>query len=50
MKVHIMFVLEKHDLGAGAVSVRVPGKGNLGAKPRAEAITEILQAIGERRS
>lgn len=33
-----------------AVSVRVHGKGNLGAKPRDEAIAEILQLIKERRS
>lgn len=37
-------------MDADAVSVRVHGKGNLGAKPRAEAIAEILQAIKERRS
>ena len=35
---------------ANAVSVRVHGKGNLGAKPRAEAVAEILQAIKERRA
>jgi threonyl-tRNA synthetase len=50
MKVHTMFVIGKRDLEANAVSVRVHGKGNLGAKPRAEAIAEILQAIKERRS
>jgi threonyl-tRNA synthetase len=50
MKVHTMFVIGKRDLDADAVSVRVHGKGNLGAKPRAEAITEILQSIKERRA
>ena len=35
---------------ANAVSVRVHGKGNLGAKPRTGAITEILEAIKERRA
>ncbi len=50
MKVHTMFVIGKRDLEANAVSVRVHGKGNLGAKPRAEAITEILLSIKERRS
>jgi threonyl-tRNA synthetase len=35
---------------ANAVSVRVHGKGNLGAKPRVEAIAEILQLINERRA
>jgi threonyl-tRNA synthetase len=50
MKVHTMFVIGKRDMEADAVSVRVHGKGNLGAKPRAEAIAEILQSIKERRS
>jgi threonyl-tRNA synthetase len=49
MKVHTMFVIGKRDMDADAVSVRVHGKGNLGAKPRTEAIAEILQAIKERR-
>ena len=48
-KVHTMFVLGKRDMEADAVSVRVHGKGNLGAKPRTEALAEILQAIKERR-
>ena len=50
MKVHTMFVVGKRDLEANAVSVRIHGKGNLGAKLRAEAIAEILQAIRERRA
>jgi threonyl-tRNA synthetase len=50
MKVHTMLVIGKRDMEAKAVSVRVHGKGNLGAKPRAEAIAEILQAIKERRA
>jgi threonyl-tRNA synthetase len=37
-------------MDADAVSVRVHGRGNLGTKPRAEAIAEILQSIKERRS
>ena len=49
MKVHTMLVIGKRDMEAGAVSVRVHGKGNLGAKPRAEAIADMLQAIKERR-
>ena len=49
-KVHTMLVIGKRDLEAGAVSVRLHGKGNLGARPRAEAIAEILSAIKERRS
>jgi len=50
MKVHTMFVIGKRDMEANAVSVRVHGKGNLGAKPRAEAIAEILSSIKERRA
>jgi threonyl-tRNA synthetase len=50
MKVHTMFVIGKRDMDANAISVRVHGKGNLGAKPRAEAIADILQSIRERRS
>ena len=50
MKVHTMFVIGKRDLEADAVSVRVHGKGNLGAKPRAEAIAEILKLIKERQA
>src|SRR5215831_5889846 len=48
MKVHTMFVIGKRDLEADAVSVRIHGKGNLGAKPRAEAIAEMLVSIKER--
>ncbi len=50
MKVHTMFVIGKRDTEANAVSIRVHGKGNLGAKPRAEAIGEIVQLIKERRA
>ena len=45
MKVHTMFVIGKRDMEADAVSVRVHGKGNLGAKPRTQAIAEILDSI-----
>jgi len=48
MKVHTMFVIGKRDMDADAVSVRVHGKGNLGAKPRSEAIAEILVGIRQR--
>jgi threonyl-tRNA synthetase len=50
MKVHTMFEIGKRDMDADAVSVRVHGKGNLGPKPRGEAIAEVLQSIKERRS
>src|ERR1051325_8541274 len=49
MKVHPMFVIGKRDMEANAVSVRVHGKGNLGAHPRAEAIADILNSIKARR-
>ncbi|MEI6492066.1 MAG: threonine--tRNA ligase [Verrucomicrobiota bacterium] len=49
-KVHTMIVIGNRDLEAGAVSIRVHGKGNLGSKPKAEAVAEILAAIHERRS
>ncbi len=48
-KVHTMLVIGPRDMQAGNVSVRVHGKGNLGARPRAEAMADILQAIRERR-
>jgi threonyl-tRNA synthetase len=35
---------------AGAVSVRVHGKGSIGAKPKAEVIADIVAAIRERRA
>jgi len=47
MKVHTIFVFGKRDMESN-VSVRVHGKGNLGAKPRAEAIEEIFRLIRER--
>jgi threonyl-tRNA synthetase len=50
MKVHTMLVVGRRDLEAGNVSVRVHGKGNLGAKPRAEVIADILASIKERRA
>src|SRR6516162_8669940 len=49
MKVHTMFVIGKRDMEANAVSVRVHGKGNLGAKSRVEAVAEILLSIKDRR-
>ena len=48
MKVHTMFVIGKRDMDADAVSVRVHGKGNLGAKPRTQAVAEILDSIKAR--
>jgi threonyl-tRNA synthetase len=48
-KVHTMLVIGHRDLEAGNVSVRLHGKGNVGAKPTAEAVADILGAIKERR-
>jgi threonyl-tRNA synthetase len=48
-KVHTMLVIGRRDLEAGALSVRVHGKGNLGAKPRAEVVSDLLSAIRDRR-
>jgi threonyl-tRNA synthetase len=48
-KVHTMLVIGGRDLDAGNVSVRLHGKGNLGAKPKAEVMADILAAIKERR-
>jgi len=45
MKVHTMLVIGNRDMEANAVSVRVHGQGNLGAKPRDEVVTNLLQAI-----
>ncbi len=49
-KIHTMLVIGPRDLEAGNVSVRVHGKGNQGAKPKADAVAEILTAIRERRA
>jgi threonyl-tRNA synthetase len=47
-KVHTMLVIGGRDMDAGAVSVRLHGKGNVGAKPKGEVVAEILAAIKER--
>ncbi|HOS76037.1 MAG TPA: His/Gly/Thr/Pro-type tRNA ligase C-terminal domain-containing protein, partial [Verrucomicrobiota bacterium] len=48
-KVHTMLVVGPRDLAANAVSVRVHGRGSLGAQPKAEVVAGILAAIRERR-
>jgi threonyl-tRNA synthetase len=50
VKVHTMLVIGSRDMEAGNVSVRIHGKGNVGAKPKAEVIADILQSIKERRA
>ena len=49
-KVHTMLVIGPRDMQAGAVSVRVHGRGNVGARPKGEVVAEILAAIKERRA
>jgi threonyl-tRNA synthetase len=49
-KVHTMLVIGGRDMDAGAVSVRLHGKGNIGAKPKGEVVADILLAIRERRA
>ena len=50
IKVHTMLVIGNRDLEAGNLSVRVHGKGNLGAKPRGEVVADLLASIKERRT
>ncbi|MEN3368938.1 MAG: threonyl-tRNA synthetase [Verrucomicrobiota bacterium] len=50
MKVHTMLVIGNRDMEANAVSVRIHGQGNLGAKPRSEIVADLLAAIKERRA
>ena len=49
-RVHTMLVIGGRDLDAGAVSVRLHGKGPQGAKPKGEVVADILAAIKERRA
>jgi len=49
-KVHTMLVVGPRDMEAGNVSLRLHGKGNQGAKPKADVIADILAAIKERRA
>jgi threonyl-tRNA synthetase len=47
-RVHTMLVVGGRDLDAGLLSVRLHGKGPQGAKPRAEVIAGIIEAIRTR--
>lgn len=49
-RVHTMLVIGHRDMESGNVSVRLHGKGNIGAKPVAEVTADILAAIRERRA
>jgi len=44
----IMLVVGNCDLEAGAVSVRLHGRGNFGAKPRGDVVADILGSIKQR--
>jgi threonyl-tRNA synthetase len=48
-KVHTMLVVGPRDMQAGNVSVRLHGKGNVGAKLKGEVVADIIAAIKERR-
>jgi threonyl-tRNA synthetase len=47
-KVNTMLVIGFRDMEAGAVSVRIHGKGSQGARPKADVLAEILQKIRTR--
>ncbi len=49
-RVHTMLVVGGRDLASGQVSVRLHSKGPQGARPRSEAIAQIVEAIRDRRS
>jgi threonyl-tRNA synthetase len=49
-KVHTMLVIGERDQAANNISVRLHGKGNQGAKPRAQVVAEIVEAIRTRAS
>ncbi|MDE3098143.1 MAG: threonine--tRNA ligase [Verrucomicrobiota bacterium] len=49
-RVHTMLVVGARDMEAGHVSVRIHGRGNLGARPKAGVVADLLQAIKERRA
>ena len=48
-KVHTMFIIGQKEQDAGAVAVRVHGKGDLGAKAKGEAIAQIVEDIHSRK-
>jgi len=48
-RVHTMLAIGPRDMENGKISVRLHGQGHVGAKPKGEAISDILDAIRERR-
>jgi threonyl-tRNA synthetase len=49
-RAHHILVVGQKEQDAGAVAVRIHGKGQQGVRARAEVVAEILQSIRERRS
>ena len=49
LRVHTMLVIGGHDMEARQVSVRLHHGGPEGAKPKGEAVANILAGIKERR-
>jgi threonyl-tRNA synthetase len=47
-KVHTMFILGQRETEAGAIAVRMHGKGDQGVKARAEVVANVLAAIRSR--
>ncbi len=47
-KVHTMLVIGGREKEADSVAVRLHGKGNVGVKPRAEVVAQILESIRTR--
>lgn len=45
LRVHMMLVIGGRDMESGAVSVRLRHGGPQGAKPKAGAVAEVLNAI-----
>jgi threonyl-tRNA synthetase len=45
-----MLVIDRREMEAGNVSVRLHGKGPQGAKPKGKVVADILAAIKERRA
>jgi threonyl-tRNA synthetase len=49
-RVHTILVVGQREQEAGAVAVRLHGKGQQGVRPRGEMVAEILEAIRQRRA
>ncbi|MSU35517.1 MAG: threonine--tRNA ligase [Pedosphaera sp.] len=49
-RVHTMLVVGGREKDAGNIAVRLHGKGNVGVRPRAEVVADILTSILDRRA